>query len=139
MTEKIPTQHINTDSAELRKPTDLKGADDGFVPSRAKYLMQKHKLRHEDIAELIGVDRSTITGYLIGNRVPPIGKIVKMAKVLHTSPDYLMGYSNIEAADLTNLQDVLSAEGLKWDGKVISAHHRNQITAIVDALCKTSR
>ncbi|GAB6552661.1 hypothetical protein bcgnr5378_05840 [Bacillus cereus] len=139
MIEKNLTQHINTDLSELKKPTDLTGLEDGFIPARAEYLKCKYNLIHEVIAEAVGVSRSTITGYLSGHRIPPIDKIVKMAKVLHTNPEYLMGYSNLEAEDIHDLKDILSSQGLKWGEKEISSHQLKQVNALVDAFCKTSQ
>ena len=62
----------------------------------AERIKQRRKdlgLRAEDVAERIGVSRSTMFRYENGEiEKLPINHLVPIAKALHTSVDYLMGW-----------------------------------------------
>ena len=45
----------------------------------------------EQLATMIGVAKSTLTGYEKGNREPDVFKIKKLSKALDISADYLIG------------------------------------------------
>ena len=46
------------------------------------------------LAQRLGVDRSTISKYECGERQIPIGNIVPLAKILRVSTDFLLGNSD---------------------------------------------
>ncbi len=66
----------------------------------AERIKQRRKdlgLRAEDVAERIGVSRSTMFRYENGEiEKLPINHLVPIAKALHTSVDYLMGWTEDE-------------------------------------------
>lgn len=95
---------------------------------RIRELRTKHGLTLEQVAQQVGVGKSTVrkweTGFIENMRRD---KIAKLAAALHTTPDYLMGWSDspvsasttaIPATDLSHtelglIQDFrsLNAEG----------------------------
>lgn len=71
-------------------------------------------LTQEQLAEMIGVAKSTLTGYEKGNREPDVIKIKKLIKILEIDADYLLGTDiYAEKKDSPTLstehQEVLSA------------------------------
>ncbi|MEG1564826.1 MAG: helix-turn-helix transcriptional regulator [Bacteroides sp.] len=61
---------------------------------RLKELRNSMKLRQRDIAEKIGVDRTTYTKYEVGDSEPSNEMILKLAVVFDVSTDYLLGISD---------------------------------------------
>ncbi len=56
-----------------------------------KSLRKSHKLTQEDVAELIGKDRSLIAKYESGKAVPPLNILKSFAKMYNVSVDVLCG------------------------------------------------
>ncbi len=80
----------------------------------AERIKQRRKdlgLRAEDVAERIGVSRSTMFRYENGEiEKLPINHLVPIAKALHTSVDYLMGWTEDEQEPIPMDEDRLDQE-----------------------------
>ena len=80
----------------------------------AERIKQRRKdlgLRAEDVAERIGVSRSTMFRYENGEiEKLPINHLVPIAKALHTSLDYLMGWTEDEKEPIPMDEDRLDQE-----------------------------
>ena len=80
----------------------------------AERMKQRRKdlgLRAEDVAERIGVSRSTMFRYENGEiEKLPINHLVPIAKALHTSVDYLMGWTEDEKEPIPMDEDRLDQE-----------------------------
>ena len=63
---------------------------------RLKKLREENNLLQKDIAEMLSVDRSTITAYETGRREPNIKKIILLSKIFNCSIDYLFGTTEIK-------------------------------------------
>lgn len=61
-----------------------------------KRLRSKQKLTQEDLANKVGVSRATIAGYETKGKKPPYSTLIKIAKALNCSIDYLLGNDNSE-------------------------------------------
>mgnify|MGYP001769217380 CR=1 FL=1 len=66
---------------------------------RLRQLREENKLLQKELAQKIGVDRNTITGYEIGKREPNLEKIIKLAQIFDVSIDYLVGVTDIRKRD----------------------------------------
>jgi len=64
----------------------------------------------EALAELIGVAKSTLTGYEKGNREPDMFKIKKLIDILEVDSDYLLGIERLQEIEkpATNKDDGLN-------------------------------
>ena len=80
----------------------------------AERIKQRRKdlgLRAEDVAERIGVSRSTMFRYENGEiEKLPINHLVPIAKALHTSVDYLMGWTEDKKEPIPMDEDRLDQE-----------------------------
>ena len=56
-----------------------------------KELMQKNNVTGVQLAEVVGVNKSTISEWLNGKYLPSGIRIVKIAKYFHVSVSYLIG------------------------------------------------
>jgi transcriptional regulator with XRE-family HTH domain len=72
----------------------------------------------EQIAEQLGVAKSTYANYELSYREPGIATIQSISSVLETSVDYLLGLSDNPdiAATETNAKLLLQSNRLHWDG-----------------------
>lgn len=86
--------------------------------ARIRDLRAKHNLTLEQVAQRVGVGRSTVrkweTGMIENLRRD---KIAKLAAALHTTPAYLMGWDDCDAGLEPNL---LAKQTGYWDGKRLS-------------------
>lgn len=62
-----------------------------MIGERLKQLRTEKKLRQSDVADMIGVGRTTYTNYEIGVSEPDIETINKLAEFFEVSTDYLLG------------------------------------------------
>jgi transcriptional regulator with XRE-family HTH domain len=72
----------------------------------------------KEIAEQLGVAKSTYANYELSYREPGIATIQSISSVLETSVDYLLGLSDNPdiAATETNAKLLLQSNRLHWDG-----------------------
>jgi transcriptional regulator with XRE-family HTH domain len=86
---------------------------------RLRQMRKKRGLTLQDMADKLGVARSTYAGYESNYRQPPIEILAQMAEILKTSADYLLGLTdNPYPKDPTrNVKELLKGEeDLHWDG-----------------------
>ena len=63
------------------------------IGENLRKIRQTHKLTQGDVAESLGIERSTYTCYEIGKTEPSIPCLIKMAKMYNVSLSYLIfGY-----------------------------------------------
>ncbi|MBQ4267817.1 MAG: helix-turn-helix transcriptional regulator [Clostridia bacterium] len=57
-----------------------------------KKVRKEHKLTQQDIAEVLGIDRSTYTFYETGKTSPSVATLHKLADIYNVTIGYLAGY-----------------------------------------------
>lgn len=85
---------------------------------RLKQLRKQRKYSMQDVADSIGVAKSTYAGYESGYRQPTLETTHLIAKKLNTTTDYLLGLSDApHKLDMTNnAKELLNSTHLHWDG-----------------------
>lgn len=68
------------------------------------------KLTQKDVADFLGIDRSTYGKYETGDSEPNFETLQKLAKLFDVSIEYLMGATDKEKNPSTDEQDDLSPE-----------------------------
>lgn len=63
------------------------------------------QLTQQELAELVGVTKTTVSGWETGAYMPSMPTMILVAKVLHTSIDYLVGISNKCPIDTEGLSE----------------------------------
>ena len=83
--------------------------------NRIRDLREDRDLRQVDVSEAIGIDQRTLSNYETGKTNPDSFAIIKLADFFGVSTDYLLGRTNnntIDATDIVKkinkLQDELS-------------------------------
>ncbi|WP_409176636.1 helix-turn-helix domain-containing protein [Brevibacillus fortis] len=80
--------------------------------SRIKFLRKSHKLTQQDIATKLEMGRSNF-GHIENDRVVPTsGDLQKIADILDTTTDYLLGRTDIESRTSGNLKDSVNPYSL---------------------------
>lgn len=73
--------------------------------SRLKQLRLNKNLRQEQVANLIGVNKSAISTYENNTRQPSFEILVRLAALYRVSTDYLLGRTDSRSLDLSGLTD----------------------------------
>ncbi|BET58518.1 helix-turn-helix domain-containing protein [Geobacter sp. 60473] len=95
-----------TTKAEKRKRGEVVIAT-VFV-ERVEILMKQKKLSRAELADRADLSRSALTQFFGGERKPSADAVVKLANVLDTSTDYLLG-----RRDQAELADLLQSDKIK--------------------------
>ncbi len=72
---------------------------------RLKELRLSRNLRQDQVAEVVGVDKSSVSSYEIGDRQPSYAILVSLAKLFRVSTDYLLGITDDKNIDVSGLTD----------------------------------
>lgn len=62
-----------------------------MIGKRVRELRVKKGLSQQDLGNAIGVTKVSVCGYESGTRIPNLDKLIKLADILGTSTDYLLG------------------------------------------------
>lgn len=68
---------------------------DNLFCERLKQLRKKDKLTQGELASKLNIDRSTLTYYETGYRIPDIQKVALIADYFRVSVDYMLGRTNV--------------------------------------------
>ena len=74
------------------------------IGERLKQLRIKRKLTQFEVEELTGINRSTLSLYELGIRVPPIDKLMQLALLNKVSIDYLCGIEKSYSEDVEKVK-----------------------------------
>ena len=86
---------------------------------RLKQLRKQRKLTMQEVADYVGVAKSTYAGYESGYRQPTLESIQTISRKLRTSADYLLGLTDYPEPPEKlnhNAKEYLNYEKLHWDG-----------------------
>ncbi len=73
--------------------------------AKLKALRKGQKLTQQQLAERIGVAKSVVSYYESGDRYPSYDILINIARVFHTTTDYLLDVSRNKVVDVTGLSD----------------------------------
>ncbi|MEK0317291.1 helix-turn-helix domain-containing protein [Cohnella sp. 56] len=104
--------------------------------NRLKLLRKKRGFTMERLGAEVGVAKTTISGYENGNREPPLAVISRLAHVLHTTSDYLLGLTDVEEQPLLQAPvEIRAGAGtLHWDGSELDEHELETIREFIEAI-----
>ena len=104
---KFPLSDKEAKDLKIKKnATDNKNA---LFPTRLRELRAKKRtpegeiITQQVLAEEIGVTKSTISLYEMGDNVPDAKTIVKIAGYYHVSTDYLLGRIDVKSPEIDNM------------------------------------
>lgn len=85
---------------------------------RLRQLRKAHKLTMEQLAEKIGIAKSSYGGYEAESKKPPLDKLVILARLYDVSVDYILGLTDDPdpKVERKNLKEFLEKPDIHWDG-----------------------
>lgn len=72
---------------------------------RIRRLRRYYKLRQEQVAAVLNVNRKAVSHYENDVREPSFESLVRMAELYHVSTDYLLGLQVIEVIEVSGLTE----------------------------------
>lgn len=113
--------------------------------NRLKTERESNGWTQEQFAELLGVSNGTVSGYERNYREPDFDTLIKIAKQLNVSIDYLLGYSDIRNPYINNtgLPDESNelvtriAELIIHSKKIMSKKEENFILTVIKKYIET--
>lgn len=78
--------------------------------NRLKQLREAKNITQVRMGIELGVSQETISGYEIGKATPPADMLVKLADILNTSVDYILGRTNNKYFNKLNKSDLNEQE-----------------------------
>ena len=91
------------------------------MENRIKMLRKEAGISQKQLGDALGVAQTTISAWESGRNEPDYDSIRKMAEILYTSADYLMGYSNedtseeLDTLNITKTQKEKLARSMRRD------------------------
>lgn len=106
---------------------------------RLKSLRQKKGLTQRQLAYSLGISPSTVGMYEQGRREPDNSLLSQLCRVLDTTTDYLIGFSDKATDTQQDVSDVIedftgmlmSQQGLMFNGQPITAEDREKIVIAI--------
>lgn len=97
-----------------------------LIGEKLKQLRQENGLRQEQVARLVGADRSSISAWENDTRQPSYQALVRLAEVYNVSTDFLLGrtggrpldLSGLTTAEATMISELvasMTAKNKKWE------------------------
>lgn len=65
--------------------------DEKILASKLKKIRLEHNIRQEDVAKVLGIDRSAYSGYEIGRSTPSVKNLCSLADIYNVSLSQLIG------------------------------------------------
>lgn len=72
---------------------------------KLKALRTSQKLTQQQLGDRIGVAKSVVSYYESGDRYPSYDVLVKIARIFHTTTDYLLDVAKDNVIDVTGLSE----------------------------------
>ena len=72
------------------------------IGKKLRELRIEQNLTQNEVAILTGIKRSSIAAYELNEHLPPVDKLIQLAKLYKVSLDYLCGLDNSEIRNTRN-------------------------------------
>ncbi|MCD8329551.1 MAG: helix-turn-helix domain-containing protein [Lachnospiraceae bacterium] len=73
--------------------------------AKLKSLRKGSNLTQQQLADRLGVAKSVVSYYESGNRYPSYDVLVRIARIFHTTTDYLLDIDRKKVIDVSDLSD----------------------------------
>lgn len=109
-----------------------------MIGKRLKDMRKKRGFTMQDMADRLGVARSTYAGYESEYRQPTLETLHDIANILRTSTDYLLGLTdNPHPVEPTkNVKELLKEDELHWDGVPLTDEELKPLRDLLDVIVR---
>lgn len=80
---------------------------------RLSLLLKKRGMTQTELANMIGVTKSTLSRYLSEERMPSGDIVANIATALHTTSDYLLGRESDDNFDFSAVERIIARNASK--------------------------
>lgn len=80
-----------------------KPKNNSTIGERIKYVRTNLKISQQELADKVDKQRTEITMFETGARIPDIDTIIKIAKILNITTDYILGLSEVLEHNTTSI------------------------------------
>ena len=100
------------------------------LSTQLRELRMSKGLSQEQVAKLIGVNKSAIAAYENDTKEPSFEVLIRLANLYRVSTDYLLGQTDSQSVNLSGLSEQEAAlvcklvETLTNNNKILSCQHR---------------
>lgn len=82
---------------------------------RLQMEMLRKKIKQRELAEIVGITETTMSRYCNGSRTPRYAILKKLAGVLETTPEYLLGVELANQGEaFATVRSAIKAYGKSW-------------------------
>ncbi|HZG16206.1 MAG TPA: helix-turn-helix transcriptional regulator [Candidatus Bathyarchaeia archaeon] len=105
---------------------------------RLRALRQKHGFSMSQVAERIGISKSSYAGYETNYRHPPMDKMLLLSELFHVSIDYILCKTDDPNGPIYshNAKELLKQKNLHWDGVPLSESDLQEIYSMLEAIAQ---
>ena len=100
-----------------------------------KKVREKRHITQVKLSVDLGIAQETISGYEIGKSYPSAENLIKLADMLHTSTDYLLGRTKNDKPINVTQNDLTDDEfNLIYSFRKLSEENKHKLLGFVEAL-----
>lgn len=100
-----------------------------------KKVREKRHITQVKLSVDLGIAQETISGYEIGKSYPSAENLIKLADILHTSTDYLLGRTKNDKPINVTQNDLTDDEfNLIYSFRKLSEENKHKLLGFVEAL-----
>jgi transcriptional regulator with XRE-family HTH domain len=109
-----------------------------LIGERLRQIRKNRGLTLQDMADKLGVARSTYSGYESNYRHPPLEILTQIAEILKTSTDYLLGLTEnpYPKEPTRNVKELLKENDLHWDGVPLTDQELKPLRDILELIVR---
>lgn len=86
-----------------------------MIGKRLKKLREDKRISQEEVANILGVKKITYFKYESGEINIPIPKLIELARYFETTPNYLLGFDEIEFEEKKKKEEIYKERPLFKD------------------------
>ncbi len=125
-----------------------------MISDRLRQIRKEHKLTQQNIADVLGVDRTTYTVYELGTTAPSAATLVKLSQIYNVTVGYLIGVEENDTVQKAETNFDENGQALKGDPlallkkdekelilyfRILSSEEKKKITEEIKNLAKDDR
>ena len=138
----------------LKQKTEKKGVNPYMISDRLRQIRKEHKLTQQNVADVLGVDRTTYTVYELGTTTPSTATLVKLSQIYNVTVGYLIGVEENNPSLRKDLPSDKNEQVLKGDPiallkkdekelllyfRILSSEEKKKVTEEIKNLAKNGR
>ena len=111
----------------------IRMSDYSIFSERVKLQLEKNNISQRELAEKTGITEATISRYISSKRIPKATEILKIAKVLNCTSDFLLG---IDSKGIKNISLKDAIYNLEMNRPFMESEWQKTIDIAINAIEK---